>query len=366
MKKFLLIVLFAGSLLAARNTGLAAPSDSLKLESILKPLVMQDFQQLQVPGAIVGVWMKGYEPFITTFGFSNLENKTPISVSDKVRIGSITKTFTGLVLLQLVDEGKISLSDPLSKYFPDFPNGKNITIKELANMTSGIYNYTEDAMFSDFSGSMKKNYTHQELIDIALKHPPYFPPGHSFHYSNTNFILLGMIIEKITGNSLPNEIQKRILTPLGMTNTSFPVDTAFANPHAQGYEYADSISPSPKDVTNLNTSAAWAAGAMVSTLNDLYKYAKPLATGKLISQATHQEQMKMKHKTLAYGIAIADFNGVYGHNGGIPGFNSFMGYIPSQDATIIVLVNMQNNKKGISPADYISQTIGAKLKAINH
>ena len=132
------------------------------------------------------------------------------------------KHLPGLFFLQLVDEGKISLSDPLSKYFPDFPNGKNITIKELADMTSGIYNYTEDLMFSDFSGSMKKNYTHQELIDIALKHPPYFKPGSTFHYSNTNFILLGMIIEKITGDSLPNEIQKRILTPLGMTDTSFP------------------------------------------------------------------------------------------------------------------------------------------------
>ena len=105
---------------------------------------------------------------------------------------------------------------------------------------------------------------------------------------------------------------------------------------------------------------------MVSTLNDLYKYAKPLVTGKLISQATHQVQMKMKHVKRAYGIAIADFNGVYGHNGGIPGFNSFMGYMPRQDATIIVLVNMQNTKKGISPADYISQMIGEKLKAISH
>jgi D-alanyl-D-alanine carboxypeptidase len=365
MKKFLSLFLFVAGFYSFKTTS-AAPADSLKLESILKPLVMQDFQQLQVPGAIVGVWMKGYEPFITAVGFSNLENKTPMSVSDKVRIGSITKTFTGLVLLQLVDEGKISLSDPLSKYFPDFPNGKNITIKELADMTSGIYNYTEDLMFSDFSGSMKKNYTHQELIDIALKHPPYFKPGSTFHYSNTNFILLGMIIEKITGDSLPNEIQKRILTPLGMTDTSFPVDTIFANRHAHGYEYADSTSASPKDVTNLNTSAAWAAGAMVSTLNDLYKYAKPLVTGKLISQATHQVQMKMKHVKRAYGIAIADFNGVYGHNGGIPGFNSFMGYMPRQDATIIVLVNMQNTKKGISPADYISQMIGEKLKAISH
>src|SRR5262249_55608268 len=151
------------------ESAFAAPPDSLKLEPILKPLVTRDFQQLQVPGAIVGVWMKGYEPFITTLGYSDLKTKTPMSLSDKVRIGSITKTFTGIVLLQLVDEGKISLSDPLSKYFPDFPNGKNITIKELADMTSGIYNYTEDKLFDDFAASMQKSYTHQELINIALK-----------------------------------------------------------------------------------------------------------------------------------------------------------------------------------------------------
>src|SRR5215831_5394131 len=98
-------------------------ADTLKLQSLLSPMVTKEFQELQVPGAIVGVWMNGYEPYITAFGYSDLKSKTPMNITDKMRIGSITKTFVGVVILQLADEGKLSLNDPLSKYFPDFPNG---------------------------------------------------------------------------------------------------------------------------------------------------------------------------------------------------------------------------------------------------
>ena len=349
--------------------------DSVKtLESVLGPMVDQTFQELKVPGAIVGVWMGGYAPWATAMGVKDLVTKEPIKIDDKMRIGSITKTFTGTVLLQLVDEGKISLNDKLATYFPDFPNGQNITIEEVGNMTSGIFNYSEDATFeTEMLKNMLIPFTPEELINIAKKHEPYFAPGTSFHYSNTNFILLGLIIEKLTGNPLQTEIQNRILNPLGMTNSTFAINSDFPDPHANGYYYMDSTAAKPVDVTNLNPSWGWAAGSIISTLDDLQKYAKTLATGQLISMKSQDARLKWDPpsilktgawagKELKYGFALGDFDGAYGHNGGIPGFNSFMGYIPEKDATIIVLVNMQDNKNGIGPADYIARKIVEKLK----
>lgn len=350
-------------------------ADTLKsLQSQLGILVEQSFNEMQVPGAIIGVWMSGYEPWKKAIGVADMTTNAPIRLDDKMRIGSVTKTFTGTVLLQLVDEGKISLSDKLSKYFPDFPNGDNITIEEVGNMTSGIYNYSEDESWANsMLKDLNRSYTPLELIDVAKSHNPYFAPGTAMHYSNTNFILLGLIIEKLTGNSLQTEFQNRILKPLGMNNTDFAVNSDFPDPHAAGYIYMDSTSTTPMDITSMNPSWGWAAGSMISTLDDISLYAKPLATGKLISARSQTDRLKWgktfyppsgswANKPLNYGFAIGDFDGAIGHNGGIPGFNTFMGYIPEKDAVIIVLVNMQDNKNGMGPADYIAMKIVEKIK----
>lgn len=357
--------LLTGRCFAVFNSG----DTSINLESKFSPVVKQAFDELKVPGAIVGVWQGNSKPYLSTFGVADINSNAPITQNLKMRIGSLTKTFTGTVLLQLVDEGKIALDDRLSKYFPDFPNGENITIENLGNMSSGIYNYSEDTAFQkEFFEDMSRSFTPEQMIDIAKKHEPYFSPGASLHYSNTNTILLGLIIERITGNSLKSEIQKRILDPLEMTNTFFAVDTTFPAPHSNGYMYEDTVSLYPKDVTLLNPSWGWAAGAIISTLDDLSKYIKPLATGLFVSPGTQKERLNWKTISAAatgawknidmkYGFAIADFNGALGHNGGIPGFNTFGGYIPEKDITIIVLVNMQDNKEGIGPADYIARKI---------
>lgn len=381
MKTTLLVILCIFTIFVLqtnKNFGFSKskPLADSTIVSMLAPTIQQTFQELKVPGAIIGVWVGSKTPWIATMGVANLETGQPISIDDKMRIGSITKTFTGTVLLQLVDEGKISLSDKLSQYFPDYPNGQNITIDELGNMTSGLYNYSEDSAFvAELMANLKKPFTPEQLISVSEMHAPNFPPGTSFHYSNTNTILLGLIIEKLTGNSLQTEIQNRILNPLGMKNTTFETSTNFPDPHAHGYIYMDSTAAQPTDVTNLDPSWAWSAGAIISTLGDLQLYAKPLATGQLISAKSQAERLKWSVDTLApsgawkdenmkYGIAICDFDGALGHNGGIPGFNSFMGYMSDKDATIIVLVNMQENKEGIGPADFIASKIVKKLKGM--
>ncbi|MEO8664027.1 MAG: serine hydrolase domain-containing protein [Ignavibacteria bacterium] len=348
--------------------------DTKTLDQELTPVVNQWFEEIKIPGAIIGVFMNGYEPYRTAIGVSDLSTNAPIRLDDKMRIGSITKTFTGTVVLQLVDEGMISLSDKLSKYFPDFPNGDNITIDELGNMTSGIYNYSEDSTFgAALMSNMTKAYTPMELVDLSKSHPPYFAPGTSFHYSNSNTVLLGLIIEKLTGNPLQAEIQNRILNRLGMKNSTFELNSNFPDPHSHGYMYLDSTSTAPTDVTVADPSWGWAAGAMISTLEDVEKYAKPLATGELISKSSQEARLTWgkpfypptgawRDEKLNYGFAIADFAGAIGHNGGIPGFNSFMGYYPEKDVTIIVLANMQDNKAGIGPADDLGRRILTKIK----
>lgn len=137
-------------------------------------------------------------------------------------------------------------------------------------MSSGLFNYTQDSAFaiSNMENPLK-SYTHMELIEISQKHAPDFAPGTSIHYSNPNYLLLGMIIEKITGNTLLDEVQKRILDRLAMTNTSFAVNADFPNPHAHGYEYTDASKTEPADVTEINPSWARGAGSMISTLGDL-------------------------------------------------------------------------------------------------
>jgi D-alanyl-D-alanine carboxypeptidase len=371
MKKFFIfffLIIIEASLSEAGNS-----NDSL--ENIFSPVIRQAFEELNVPGVIAGIWIGDGSRFIISLGFSDIESKTPMTADDRVRIASITKTFTGTVILQLRDEGKLNLSDPVSKYLPDYPDGANITIEQLGTMTSGIFEYSDDKMFEEESNkNFDKPFTPEQLIEVAEKHPPYFPPGKGVYYSNTNFIILGVIIEKITGNDIATEIKKRILEPLEMNSTLFARTKDFPEPHAHGYMYTDSSSDKPVDVSIFDPDWAWASGAMISTMNDLYKYAKPLITGQLLSQSSQESRMTWgpdlylkfgtwKDRAIKYGFALEDFGDAYGHCGEIPGFNSFMAYIPEKDMTVIVLANMMHNKESFSPADYIARAILKKVKS---
>lgn len=366
---------FAGSAIHSKPAlTISESAASNNLEAKLAPAVTQRFKELGVPGAIIGVWAKGYQPWIKTLGVSNLAKSTPIQRTDKMRIGSITKTFTGTVFLQLVDEGKVSLDDPVAKYILNVPNGEKITIRQIGNMTSGLFNYSEDTALSK-KMSVETNifWTPEQLLKIAFRNKPDFLPGEKANYSNTNTVLLGMIIEKLTGNTLQNEIRTRITDPLGMQQTTFAIDGKMPRPHSQGYLYgtfSDPIVPKgtpPNNVTNNNPSWGWAAGAMISTLDDLYRYAKPLATGKFLSQKTQADRLTwVKLGEVQYGFQLGNFGGAIGHTGAIGGFQSFIGYLPEQDATVIILTNLQYTwnptKEGLEPANSLAQIIIRELQ----
>jgi D-alanyl-D-alanine carboxypeptidase len=374
----------------------AAQSPGTKnLEAQLRPVVAQWIKEHPgLPGAIVGVWVKGYQPWKATFGVGDRRTQAPIQLNDHVRIGSNTKTFTGTVILQLADEGKLSLDDKVAKYIPAITtlrNGKGgeITIRQLGNHTSGIFDYSAaDSFQTSYGNNTSESWTPQQLLAIALKNKPYFDPGQGWTYSNSNTVILGLIAEKITGNSIASEIQTRILNPLGMTQTSFPTTVALPKPYAHGYFYSDPKDRNPPDVSNWNPSWAWAAGQLISTLDDLYRYAKPLATGQLLSPKMQAERLKWvpaSEKIFSrevqpflppgttvdykYGFQILDMDGGIGHAGNVPGYNTFLSYIPERDATVIILVNAQRvpnpqRTQLISPVYPIAKLIFEQLNQL--
>jgi D-alanyl-D-alanine carboxypeptidase len=372
------------SALAAGHVEQAPPPFAAKLQ----PLLAAKLKMLRIPGAIIYIDYPGQGTWATTMGTSDLTSQAPMNLNDHVRVGSITKTMTATVILQLAQEGKLSLNDPVSKYQSEVPNGNNITIREMLQMTSGLYNYSEDKAFNQkLDSDPQKVWNQKDLLTIAFQHQPYFPPGKGYHYSNTNYILLGMIIEQLTHQPVATTFQQRIFNPLGMHNTSLPAITSAAipDPHPRGYMFgtnvesltqpvlsgeqaakADAAAGKPNDVTNMNPSWAWTAGSAISDLNDMRIWAKALATGQLLNASMHKEQLQGVATSSApgapqYGLGIVNFNGVLGHDGTLPGYQSFEGYNLQKQATIIVLTNLFLAPDGTMPANELTMVILKEL-----
>ena len=301
-------------------------------------------KKFNLPGVIAGIWINGKEYWLYAKGKGNLETGTDIKLTDSVRIGSITKTFVSTVALQLVDEGKIKLEDKLYKYIPSIVNSKEISILQLLNHTNGIYDFEELIFSEPMLFDPLKKWTIQELIVRALSRSVYFEPGKGWHYSNTGYILLGMIIEQVTGNSLEEEVRKRIIEPLGLKNTYFPKTPDLQGEYAHGYwdrDYPGVL----KDVSRFDTSCEWAVGSMVSNLYDLKIWSDALIQGKLLSKEMHQQQMTWVDTdpkdpdSMKYGLGVFNIGGMIGHTGAVPGYETAMFANPEKGITIIVFIN---------------------------
>ena len=346
MKRFLVISLLClCSALRAQNTELVSfidrYSDSIITEAKQPGMIISITKANDIVNDVI------YEK---AKGLANLETKEPMDLKMRFRIGSLTKTFTTTVLLQLVDEGKLKLEDKLKKFFPVIPNSKNITIRMLGDMSSGLYNYSESKEVDDsMSSNPRKKWKPQELVDVAVRNPVYFEPGKGYHYANTNTVLIGMIIEKITGNTLGGEIKTRIIDKLRLSETEFPSDAEFTGFHPRGYNEDDSkfIEPLTDVTEKFDPSWAWAAGAVNSSLNDVKIYVKALAEGTLISKKMQAERLKwsLNLPVLKYGFGIFRAgNDFYGHNGSYPGFHNVSVYSPKTGMTIIIMYNSQTNR----------------------
>jgi D-alanyl-D-alanine carboxypeptidase len=363
--------------------GSAAPQTAPPVPAFaatLQPLLEAKLRELRTPGATVLVDVPGQGTWLTAMGVGDLRTGAPMRVEDRMRIASVTKTFTATVVLQLVDEGRVGLDDPVAKYVPDVPNGTAITVRDLLDHRSGLYNYTDDPGLNEtLDAQPEKIWTDQEQLAIAFSHPPAFPPGTAFQYTNTNYLLLGIIAEKAGGAPLRRLMAERIFDRLGMHDTELPArdDSTIAEPHQRGYVYGtntDGIKAyvaalsgdraaaqvraapdtRPTDATDWSPSYSYASGAAISTARDLQIWAKALATGALLSPQTQHRRLQFSDDG-NYGLGIdRSFGGLIGHNGAIPGFQTFVGYHPQQQVTIVVLANLL-----LAPDTYIGDGLPA-------
>ncbi|MGW7438580.1 serine hydrolase domain-containing protein [Streptomyces sp. NPDC054849] len=369
--------LLAGTALVAPASGVPAPAQPVAaaptptpdgdfpqltpaVAAQLDAAISQVMREAQVPGVIVGLWAPGKGSYVKAFGVADKATGAPMQTGFNTRIGSQTKTFTVTALLQLVDQNKLGLDDPIGKYITGVPNGDRITLRELAGMRSGLFNYSEDPDFDKaFTSDPDRRFTPRQLLDYSFKHPVNFAPGEKFEYSNTNLILLGLVIEKITGRPLSQVIDQNVVGPAGLRRTLFPTGAEFPAPHAQGYT-DQTASGKIEEATDWDPSWAWAAGAMISDLQDLRSWARTLATGTLLTPATQAQRLKTTSVGIpgaGYGLGLFNVQGWIGHNGSLPGYESLGIYLPQEQATLVVILNTDVLHDGQEPSTLFGEAI---------
>jgi D-alanyl-D-alanine carboxypeptidase len=339
----------------------------------LQALVDTTVRDLMIPGAVVFV-RSPQGDFTAASGTTELGVATPPSAGTHFRIASNTKTMTAALIMLLAQDEKLSLVDKVSKYVPDVPNGDKITIAQLLEMRSGLYNYTNDPRLSaSMNTDQAKVWTAEEVLAMAFSHPLNAEPDQEFEYNNTNYALLGLIIEKADGKPLAEAMQDRLFGPLGLKHTLLPARSVntLPEPYSHGYLYGSSsvalvgdtpYSPEviaaakagtllPTDYTGVNHSFAEAAGGAVSTADDLAIWIKALVGGGLLNPETQQiwlgslkpeDPNNPAGQKYGYGIAQTSWgpNSIYFHGGETPGYNSKISYDPTSDVTLIVWTNL--------------------------
>ncbi len=364
----LLVALTLGALIVpavgAEPSGAAEPFPPRVRRELTKALD-SSFGTTVSPGAIVGVWV-GDRAWTATRGSTRRGAKAAPTLADHTRIGSLTKTFTGTLILELADEGKLALSDTIDKWLPWVPNANQITVHELGNMSSGINTYTADQSFLDryFSTPMAP-WKPIEVIRDGVSLPSTFAPGKGFFYSNTNFMLLGAIAERVTGESVGRLFREHIFEPLGMTHTSYPGTIFLASPFWHGYTKQDATGEGTtiRDATHWNPTGFGAAGQIVSTVGDMKLFAEGIGTGALLTKAGRRTQVEANpyavKGTRAYAFGVGTDNGWLTHAGTVPGYNTDFAYLPKLHASIVVLTNTDTAAEpgGGGPAPAITSAL---------
>lgn len=319
----------------------------------LNNVVLRYLDERSIPGVQVGVWRGGSQIVDIEAGVSDLLTGAPMNANNHYKIGSVTKSFTVTRILQLADAGRLNLNDPISQYVPGVQNG-SATLRQLANMTSGIFNYTEDAAFLTTAGTHPETvWTDAQLVAYADRNAPYYDPGTGpWKYSNTSTVLLGMVVEQVTGNSLQQEITDHLITPLGLTATTYPnpATRKLPEPSLHGY-VLDGLNY--EDVSIFFTASAFSgSGAMFSTINDLHVWGEALGKGTLLSPEMQLERLNDRVDAGqipggpyydAYGLGLGFIDGWIGHTGDLPGYQDLVLYDPLGDQTIVIAVNLSDD-----------------------
>jgi D-alanyl-D-alanine carboxypeptidase len=318
----------------------------------LKAAVQEAMKGSASPGALVGVWVPGKGQWIFAGGTSDTATGAPMRANMHFRIASNTKSMTCTVLLELVDQRKVRLDDPVAKYVTGFSGLQGITLHQLCQNTSGLGDYFVP-LTSQFFSEPTRVWSPTELVSAGLEQPRTGTPGEHFSYSNTGFVLLGMALQNATKESWARLYQKDIFDRLGLRSTSFPNAEDFRIPAPSASGYASPIGANGRSVpggaltnyTQLSNSMGWTAGGAISTLSDLHRYVVALAKGSLLSRASARAQwttVPLSSSSPAwqsYGLGAMQMGPYRGHDGEIPGFISAMMADPKTGASVVVLLN---------------------------
>lgn len=349
----------------ATPTKSAAPSGALPaaLESQLERALDATMTEYAVPGAAVGVWVPGEGSWTSAAGLADIESDTAASTDMAWPLRSITKSYTVTLILQLVDEGRIGLDDTIDQYVEGVTDGDTITLRELANMTSGNADYTNASFAEAFGADPTRIFTLDELNGFVLGEPAEFAPGAGHVYTNANTNLLGAVVEKVTGDPFDEVLATRILEPLGLTDTHYLVDVSgWAEPHPSGYAPGeDGLVAQPQ-----NLSIFGPAGSMVTTLEEARVWGETLATGALLTPGTQTERLDGAPLDVGppydrYALGIGETDGWWGHNGEGIGFTAAVFHDPGSGATIAVFMNESNLVPKAHPADQLFRRIARVL-----
>lgn len=314
---------------------------------------LTEFTRGESAGVAVLVARDGHTVFQGGFGFADIEHKVPITPETKFRIGSVTKQFTAAAILRLADERKLALTDPLAKFFPEFPRGSEITLHHLLSHTSGIRSYTDKP---GFLAGVTHPITPAALIASFQNDPPDFAPGSNFRYNNSAYFLAGEIVGKVAAQPLAEYLRGQFFAPLGMKDTGIYVNSAPPPGMARSYSFSEG-----KLAPALDWDMSWAggAGALYSTIGDLFRWNEALYGGRVISDAalkmqTTPQKLPEGAEGLRYGYGLVASEHrrlpLLSHGGGLHGWSSDLLWFPEQRCTIAVLGNALPPSPNLEPA----------------
>lgn len=316
------------------------------------------YLQLEQFNGAVLVAQAGTPLLAKGYGKANFEWDIPAAPDTRFRLGSITKQFTAMAVLLLEQDGKLTVEDPVSRHWPEAPAAwRAITIHQLLTHTSGIFNFTA---LPDYTKNMRQTLTPAEIVQRVAGKPLEFEPGSQMKYSNTGYVLLGLIIEKTAGMPYAGFVRQRIFEPLGMHDSGYDSDTALIPKRAAGYERR------PGALLNaqfLDMSQPHAAGALYSTCLDLWKWDTALRQQKLLSAENHKRYFTPVRNNYSYGWVVAERNGVLmqSHGGGINGFATMIIRVPSKELLVVTLSNVLPSQAGKLAQDLARLALGEEV-----
>ncbi|HVM30529.1 MAG TPA: serine hydrolase domain-containing protein [Candidatus Limnocylindrales bacterium] len=333
------------------STATAAPSPAAHHAARLQRTLDRQREAYLIPGLHAAVLFPDGTLWTGSSGLAQLDEGVAVGDDTPFVVGSISKTFVAALVMQLAEEGVLSLDDRLSRWLPDYPDAQSITLRQLLDHSSGVFNYFEHFTYHRrVFGQPSYSWTPREIV-TTFQSEPYFSPGTGYHYSNTGYILLGMVIEEATGGTLGDEYRERFFEPLGLSQTFFQGDGPPPSRAAHGYLIGDAGTRLISDGSDYRptTSAAtvaWAAGAVVSSAGDLATWGDALYGGSLLDDESLAEMVDFTSNRYAFGAyglgtrtRLIEGRRVVGHTGSLRGFAAAMWHFQAEDLTVVVLSN---------------------------